>query len=93
MAEFTDGWRAEEKARVVALEARLRESGLALPAWVVLECARPFGWLLGQLCLVAMPMARGVGLSHPLAEMMHWLDTPERLAALSEALAPDRGAK
>lgn len=92
MADFKDDWRAEEKARVVALEARLRESGLALPVWVVLECARPFGWLLGQLCLVAMPLARGVGFSHSLAEMMRWLEAPERLAALSESLAPDRGA-
>ncbi len=51
------------------------------------------GWLLGQLCLVAMTAARLLGLGHPLAETRRWLDEPERLATLSRLLAPDREAE
>lgn len=75
----------------VATVARwLHAHNLALPAWVVLEGSRPFAWLVGQLCLVAQPLARGLGWSTPLDTAYRWLDAPDALATLSEALAPDR---
>jgi hypothetical protein len=74
---------------VIPLATRLRHSGLALPAWTALECARPFGWLLGQLSLVAEPTLRGLGLDPWMSQITTLLNTPERLQTLSDALAPE----
>jgi hypothetical protein len=63
--------------------------GLGLPAWMFLECLRPFGWVLGQFCLVAHPLARGMGLEQQLDVARAMLESPDALAALSAALAPD----
>lgn len=68
----------------------LREAGLTLPAWIALEALRPFGWLMGQACLVAEPLARGLGWEEPLAATIRWLDHPDALTTLSDALAPER---
>lgn len=68
----------------------LRQHDLTLPAWMLLEAMRPFGWLLGQACLVAQPLVSGLGGDDPLRDALRWLDDPAALAALSNALAPER---
>lgn len=63
---------------------------LSLPAWILLESVRPFGWLLGQSGLLVQPLARGMGWEQPVAMAIRCLDNPDALATLSEAIAPDR---
>jgi hypothetical protein len=67
----------------------LRLRGLGLPAWIIVESIRPFGWVLGQLSLVAYPLARGMGLDQQLDAARGLLESPHALAALGEALAPE----
>ncbi len=68
------------------LAAWLAARGLALPAWALLECVRPFRWTLYQLCLVAQPLGRALGWESAIEQAGHWLAAPEPLDALSEAL-------
>ena len=68
----------------------LQAHHLSLPAWILLESVRPFGWLLGQSCLLVQPLARGMGWEQPIAIAIRCLDNPELLATLSEAIAPER---
>lgn len=67
----------------------LAERHLALPALLLVESARPLGWLAGQLALVAAPLARGFLPGDPLGGLAAWLEQPERLAELSDALAAE----
>lgn len=79
-----------DEADFAPLVEWLRDHDLTLPAWALLECVRPFGWLLSQMCLVLEPTARGFGFDHAIRSAISALESPECLAALSDALAPDR---
>ena len=68
----------------------VRAHELEQPVWILLELIRPFGWILGQACLVAQPLARGFGWEELLVDTVHHLENPERLTTLSQALAPNR---
>ncbi|MCZ7569156.1 MAG: hypothetical protein M5U01_11305 [Ardenticatenaceae bacterium] len=71
------------------ITADLHRRGLAVPAWLVLECLRPLSWLLGQATLVAQPLLHGVGLGPSVDRLIALLDDPAALASISQALAPD----
>lgn len=71
------------------IAAGLRARGLALPAWLLVECVRPLGWLLGQAALVAQPLMYGVGLGSEADRLIALLDDPAALAYFGQALAPD----
>jgi hypothetical protein len=71
----------------------LRLRGLGLPAWILVECIRPFGWILGQFSLVAYPLARGLGVDRQLEATRGILESPDALSALSKALAPEGEAR
>jgi hypothetical protein len=77
---------------VDAIARWLRLRGLRLPAWIIVESIRPFGWVLGQFCLVAHPLAWGLGLEKQLDVARWMLESPGALSALSSALAPDEEA-
>lgn len=79
-----------ENPDVALLAARLRQSGWAVPAWAALECARPFRWLLGQLCLVGEPAARALGAGGWLDAITPLLADPRQLDALAHALASEQ---
>jgi hypothetical protein len=68
----------------------LREHELALPAWIFLSCVQPFGWILGQGCLLLEPLGRGLGWGEHLTTAIGWMDNPAALTALVEQLAPDQ---
>lgn len=80
----------ESSSELTPLVSWLHQHELALPAWMLVEAVRPFGWLLGQACLMAQPLVSGLGGGDPLRDALRWLDNPDALAALSAALAPDR---
>lgn len=75
---------------VTDITAWLEAHRLSLPAWILLETIRPFGWLLGQSGLLVQPLARGMGWEQPIAMAIRCLDNPDFLATLSEAIAPER---
>ncbi len=76
--------------RTAPIVSWLREHDMALPAWMILTCIQPFGWILGQGCLLVEPLSRGLGWDEPITTMMSWMENPTALATLVEALAPDR---